>query len=329
METQFNYDYLHWDANKEVMENIKKREKSPETLQLIGKRKEIFKPGNIGFKVDSRLNRKIWVPRWPEKWGRDEVAAIDLELHFRNEEKNRWVGGYFEFNEAKPNSSKEKSSTLEQNTIEPEAVSSTDEGEVGKSASNFPIVDLKDHDIAKKRIFYIQINDVIDKSKTKNAEAGEKLSVTKFNFMIVWKALIHKTSRDPKLLQLKICVPKNQNDRAPEEVFPFLSEITERFGSLLAGTGLWFLTNWKNRLWMHYNSDCRVPQRYLRKAICSGGPGWSKTLKTNAADAPHAWVSVRIWSTKYHVWKKSDYRHRPYPDKRYNLIFPAIYITNM
>ena len=89
MEKHFNYDYHHWEANKKVLEIIKNREKSPETLRLIERRKEITKPENLRFKFDSSLNRKVWVPRRPDKRGKDEVAAIDLELLFRNIENNR------------------------------------------------------------------------------------------------------------------------------------------------------------------------------------------------------------------------------------------------
>ena len=84
MEKQFNYDYQHSGANKKVMEIINKREKSPETFPLIERREEITKPGNLRFKFDRSLNRKVWIPRRQDKRGRDEEAAIDIELLFRN-----------------------------------------------------------------------------------------------------------------------------------------------------------------------------------------------------------------------------------------------------
>ena len=89
MEKKVTYEYKNWRANKEVMDIIKEREKSPGTLQIIEKQQEITKPGNHRVKFDSILNRKVWVPRRPDKKGRDEVAAIDFELGFKNSEKNR------------------------------------------------------------------------------------------------------------------------------------------------------------------------------------------------------------------------------------------------
>ena len=180
MEKQINYDYYHWGANKKVMDFNNKCEKRPETLRLIEKRTKITKPANLPFKLDSGSNRKMCVQQRPDKRGMNEVTPIDIEFFSGNMKKSRW-GGYFEFKETKPASTKGKPSTREQNTIEPKPVSSTEENELMKSSSNFPIVDLKDYDIAEKTIHYIQINHVIDKPKTKCAEAEENLKKPSLN----------------------------------------------------------------------------------------------------------------------------------------------------
>ena len=90
------------------MDNINKEDKSPEILRLLEKRQEIIEPGNRRLNFDSNLYRKVWVPRRLDKRGRYEVAAVDLELLFRNCGKNRWGGGYFEFNEPKASTSTER-----------------------------------------------------------------------------------------------------------------------------------------------------------------------------------------------------------------------------
>ena len=225
MQKQFNYDCHHWGANKKVMEVMNKRKKNPETLQLIERRNDINKPGSHRFKFDSSLNRKVWVPRRPNRRRRDEVAEFDLELFFRNSEKNRWTGRYFEFNEPEPGSSNKKTNIPEQNTIEPEPILGTEKIEVVKSPSNFPVVDLEDYGLADKAIQYFQIKHVIDKPKTNSAEGEENLKKSEFNFMITLKTLIHKISIDPKLLQLKVCVRNNKKDRASEELASVYSEI--------------------------------------------------------------------------------------------------------
>ena len=86
-------------------------------------------------------------------------------------------------------------------------------------SADFPTADIKEYDFAATMIQYIQVNHVIEKPKTKNTEDDENLKETECDFMIVLKALIHKTSLDPKLLQLKICKRNQQKQKAPEEIF--------------------------------------------------------------------------------------------------------------
>ena len=102
------------------------------------------------------------------------MAAINLELFFRKNEKNLCGEVYFEF-KPKANASTEQKikNTPEQTKDEPEPISSTEENEVAKSLSNFPIVDVKDYDIAEKTIHYIHVNHVIEKPEMKGTEAEE------------------------------------------------------------------------------------------------------------------------------------------------------------
>ena len=88
MERKFAYEYHHCGANKNIMDIINKRDESTKLLPLMEERPEITKPGNLQFKTDNNLIRKVWVPRQPDK-RRDEVGAIDLQLLFRSNESNR------------------------------------------------------------------------------------------------------------------------------------------------------------------------------------------------------------------------------------------------
>ena len=62
-----------------------------------------------------------------------------------------------------------------QRQLNPNQYSAPKESEVAKSSSNFPIVELKDYDVAEKTIHDNQINHVSDKLKTKSTEAEENL----------------------------------------------------------------------------------------------------------------------------------------------------------
>ena len=116
----------------------------------------------------------------------------------------------------------------------PETVSSTEESGVVKPSANFSIVDIKDYDITEKTTRFILVNHVFEKPRTKNGQSEERLKKPEFNFMIDLKTLIYKTSVDPKLLQLKICVRNKQKKETPEEFSPVFSKITRQFSLLFA-----------------------------------------------------------------------------------------------
>ena len=213
IEKQFAREYHHWGAKKKVMDIIIKWGKMPATVWLIEKCQEMIKPGDLRFNFDSNFNRKVWVPRRPDKRGRDEVAVIDVEILFRNQEKNRWCGGYFEFKEPRASTS-----TMRNRQESSENVSSTEESEVARPTGSFFIVDLKDYDIVEKSIHYMQVNHMIEKPKFENTEAEENLQKAKFNFMVHLKTLIHKTSVDPNLLLMKVFQRNNQKERAPRRI---------------------------------------------------------------------------------------------------------------
>ena len=116
-----------------IMDIINKQDKSPEIIWLIEKRQEKTEADNLRFKFDSNFNRKVWVPRRPNEGGRDEVVAIDLGLLFRSKERNRWGGGYFEFNEPIASTSTERN---QQQTTQ--NGSNFEEGGAARPAASFP-----------------------------------------------------------------------------------------------------------------------------------------------------------------------------------------------
>ena len=84
-------DYFHWRATAEIMEFIRKRRKSPETLRLVERRLKISRPGTMRRKFDMNAQRQIWVPSRPNQKSKEEISEIDGELLTR---ANRFGGGY-------------------------------------------------------------------------------------------------------------------------------------------------------------------------------------------------------------------------------------------
>ena len=114
-------------------------------------------------------------------------------------------------------------------------MSSTKKIEVACPTASFPIVDLKDYDVAEKTIHYIHVNHITEKPKLVNAEEEENFKNAEFTFMVGLKNLIHKVLVDLKLSQSENCLRTNQEERALEYLSLASSELTKRVGSLFAG----------------------------------------------------------------------------------------------
>ena len=153
---EMDRDYFHWGATAEIMEIIRRRRKSPETLRLVERRLEISRPGTMRRKFDMNAQRQIWVPSRPNKRSRQEIAEIDGELLTR---ANRFGGGYQPLEERMEEN---------QETPQPEMAEETEQESEGESqvirGDNFPIVDLKAYNTEGKEAQFIQINQIIEKT---------------------------------------------------------------------------------------------------------------------------------------------------------------------
>ena len=65
--SEMDRDYFHWGATAKIMEIIRRRRKSPETLRLVERRLEISRPGKMRRKFDMNAQRQIWVRSRPNK----------------------------------------------------------------------------------------------------------------------------------------------------------------------------------------------------------------------------------------------------------------------
>ena len=60
--SEVDKDYFHSGATAEIMEIIRRRRKSPETLRLVERRLEISRHGTMRRKLDTNAQRQIWFP---------------------------------------------------------------------------------------------------------------------------------------------------------------------------------------------------------------------------------------------------------------------------
>ena len=132
----------HWGATREIMDIIRKRNKSPETRRLVERREALAKPGTMRRRYDTQSQRMIFTPSRPNKRSREEIAEIDAELTQR---AHRISGGYRpqqpeeeeEVEEEEPEAPEEGELQTEQNTVD------TEEDSVIMRGDNLPIANWK------------------------------------------------------------------------------------------------------------------------------------------------------------------------------------------
>ena len=73
-------NFYHWGAAREIMDIIRKRNKSLERHRLVELRNALSKPGTLRRRYDPHTQRTIFAPTRPNKRSREEIAEIDAEL---------------------------------------------------------------------------------------------------------------------------------------------------------------------------------------------------------------------------------------------------------
>ena len=202
-------------ASEEITEIIIKREKSPETTRLLEKRTELTKPGIERLRYDHYLQRRVWVPRRPDKRSREQIAEIDMQLLGR---ANRLGGGY---------ASPRRDNGLEE-------ISSNKESIIGHG-TNFPIIDWRKYEITGKDIYYVQIGHTIGKTPANQEKVTEdRIKKAEFDFMLDLKSIIEKTATDPDLIKVRLCVRKRSKEQAHYDYKHGFEKISDRWGILFS-----------------------------------------------------------------------------------------------
>ena len=74
---------------------INRRDKSPETAELVKRRIQLARPGVMRQHWNKNLGREIHIPRRPEEEERREIKRIDIQL--RRKIRESLIGGrYFQ-----------------------------------------------------------------------------------------------------------------------------------------------------------------------------------------------------------------------------------------
>ena len=210
-------NFYHWGATREIMEIIRRRNKSPETRRLVDLRNNLSKPGTLRRRYDPHTQRTIFAPTRPNKRSRDEIAEIDAELIQRT---NRLGGGYHPLTEETG-----EPQNTEEGEIEPEQPE-TEQDSLILRGDNLPIVDLSKFNTEGKEAHYTQINHIVGKLSGNKKITEDTIKKAEFEFMMDLKTLIARTAIDPELTRVRISMRREDREATPEgyrQVFGKLS----------------------------------------------------------------------------------------------------------
>ena len=214
-------NFYHWGATREIMEIIRKRNKSPETRRLVELRNNLSRPGTLRRRYDPHTQRTIFAPTRPNKRSREEIAEIDAELLQRT---NRLGGGYQPLTEENG-----KPENAEEGKIEPEQPE-TEEHSLILRRDNLPIVDLSKFNTEGKEAHYIQTNHIVGKLSGNKKITEDTIKKAEFEFMMDLKTLIARTAIDPELTRVRISMRREHREATPKGYKPVFGKLSIRWG---------------------------------------------------------------------------------------------------
>ena len=214
-------NFYHWGATREIMEIIRRRNKSPETRRLVDLRNNLSKPGTLRRRYDPHTQRTIFAPSRPNKRSREEIAEIDAELIQRT---NRLGGGYHPLTEETG-----EPQNTEEGEIEPQQPE-TEEDSLILRGDNLPIVDLSKFNTEGKEVHYIQINHIVGKLSGNKKITEDTIKKAEFEFMMDLKTLIARTAIDPELTRVRISMRREDREATPEGYKQVFGKLSIRWG---------------------------------------------------------------------------------------------------
>ena len=224
----------HWGADQEIMTIINKRDKSPETSELVARRIELAKPGAMRPHWNKNLGREIYVPRGPEENERREIKRIDIKLK-RKERESHIGGSYFKnFGDEipqRPMQSEETHRDAESTTSNnsEEAVATHEPGAYPAT----PVQEYCDGPIEEIAVHYVRINRVVETKAKRNKQQEDNVRSAEFDFMLDLETLIKETAADPEQIELNCCQEDNNMNMIPNEYRTVARKLTHRWGIIM------------------------------------------------------------------------------------------------
>ena len=231
----------HWGADDETMNNINGSNNSPATRDLIEKRIELTRPGQMCHQWHKKLEREILLPT--DDADRRDIKRIDIRLRRKQENCVTHIrGGYLkhfgdEITQA-PGTSTDANPELisiqktAQNT-ESTVYSSPEEPVTTQEPGSYPAIpvqEFRDGPIEEIAVHYARINKVVESKATRNRHQKDNIRSTELDFMLDLETLIKETAADTDLNEVQCCIEDDNKQAIPEDYKRVAKKLTHRWG---------------------------------------------------------------------------------------------------
>ena len=237
MDGQLRY---HWGADDEIMNIINRREKSPETTNLVKRRIELARPGAMRPQWNKNLGREIYIPRRPEEDERREIKRIDIQLK-RKERESHIGGGYFQdFGDEIPQRQPQEQQQSTNNETNRDTESTTSNNSEDAVATHepgaypaIPVQEYRDGPIEEIAVHYVRINRIVEQKAKRNKQQEDNIRSAELDFMLDLETLIKETAADPDLIELNCCIEDNNMEQIPQNYKTVAKKLTHRWGIIM------------------------------------------------------------------------------------------------
>ena len=225
------------------MKIINRRDNSPETQELVERRIELTRPGQLRHHWHKKPQREILLPRRPEDVERKEIKHIDIRLRRKEENRVTHIGGdYFEnfgdeIPQASGTSSEINTETVKTQKHTPDTestVSSTpEEPVITEEPGSYPAIPVQEYregPIEEIAVHYVRINKVIETEAPRHRQQEDDIRAAELDFMLDLETLIKETAADPDLIEVQCCIKDNNTQAIPDDYKQVAKKLIHRWG---------------------------------------------------------------------------------------------------
>ena len=183
---------------------VNKRDKSPETAELVRRRVELARPGAMRPHWNKNLGRENYIPRRPEEDERREIKRIDIQLRRKSRESHIGGGSFQNFGDEIPQrqtteqqQQTKRNEPPRKNEINRDTECTTsnnsEEAVTTHELGTYPAITVQEYRdglIEEIAVHYVRINRVVEEKAKRNKQQEDNVRSADLDFMLDLETII-------------------------------------------------------------------------------------------------------------------------------------------